>query len=122
MKINIFAYSVLTVLILGVVLNSIFIGNVTKELAEAVETVRTDDMSAATEEYESLFEKFTRAEKFISVTVSHDDLTNIEESFSEIIGAAKAGDSASVIREKSRLKDALLHLGRLSQISFGSVF
>ena len=122
MKINIFAYSILIILILVIVTNSIFIGKVTKDLAKEVDAVKTDDMTSATEEYEKILSSFRKAEKLISLTVSHDDLTNREESFSEIIGAAKAKDEASLIREKSRLRDALMHLGRLSQISLESIF
>lgn len=122
MKINIFAYAVFIILVVAILCNSFFISKVTKELAEDVDKVQIEDIESATEKFESLFNKFRNMEKYISLTVSHDDLTNIEESFSEIIGAAKAKDSDALTREKSRLKDALLHLGRLSGINPGSIF
>ena len=53
--------------------------------------------------------------------MSHDDLTNIEEAFAEIIGAARAGNEIGLITLKSRLRDSLEHLGRLSSINLDSI-
>lgn len=70
----------------------------------------------------SLYENFQADERYISLTVNHDDLTNIEEAFAEMIGAAKAKDAEQFTITKSRLEDALAHLGRLSGINPDSIF
>ena len=112
---------VLIILAATVVANSLYIRHVTDELAKRVADVNTSDMEECAIEYKSLYSEFSKAERFISITVSHDDLTNIEESFADIIGAADAGLEGSVIMIKNRLEDALRHLGRLSSINLDSI-
>ena len=116
-----FSMLFLIVLAAAIVANSLYISHVTKELAKKADAISTHDMQECKTEYMKLFSEFRRAEKFISITVSHDDLTNIEESFADIIGAAEAGVEANVIMIKSRLKDSLEHLGRLSSINLDSI-
>lgn len=111
----------LTVLTISVYANSLFIGHITKNLSKKVESINTDNIKSAVIEFETVFDEFKKAERYISITVSHDDLTNIEESFSEIIGAANAKNQIGVKTIKSRLKDELLHLGRLSGINIDSI-
>ena len=81
----------------------------------------TSDPASAMAEFERLFTSFRKAEKFISITVGHDDLTHIEENFADIIGAARAGDEDALVTTKSRLIDSLGHLRRLSGISLDSI-
>lgn len=115
------AILILVILTVSVYANSLYIGYITDKIAIKVENITTDDISKAVSEFEIVFKEFQKAEKYISITVSHDDLTNIEDSFAEIIGAAKAGNTVGVITVKSRLKDSLLHLGRLSGINIDSI-
>ena len=104
-----------------IIANSLYISNVSEALAKKVDLIDTKDTEQCAIEYKKLFSEFRKAEKFISITVSHDDLTNIEESFADIIGAAEAGMEGNVIMIKSRLKDSLEHLGRLSGINLESI-
>ena len=115
------AVCVLIILTATIFFNSVYIQRLTDTLAQKVEGVTTDNIESAEQVLESLYEDFKSAEKYISLTVSHDDLTNIEGDFAEILGAAKAGDTESVITLKSRLVSSLKHLGRLSGISLESV-
>ena len=107
--------SVFLLLLICVILaNSFYIIKITAELSEALDL-------ANNESYEEIAEKFQKHERYISLTVSHDDLTNIEEAFAELIGAVNANDEARLITIKSRLKDSLTHLGRLSGINIDSI-
>ena len=115
------AILVLILLFSAVFANSIYISTVTERLAEKVKDVEIDDLDYAMEKFEILREEFKKAEKYISITVSHDDLTNIEEGFADIIGAARSGMRANVITIKSRLEDSLKHLGRLSSLNLESI-
>lgn len=121
MKAAKFAVAVLIILAIAIFANSIYIEKETERFSMEIEAIDISDIESAAIKFESLFEKFRRAEKFISITVSHDDLTNIEEGFADIIGAAKAGDQTSVITIKSRLQDSFEHLGRLSGICLDSI-
>ena len=107
----------LLLLIVAVLINSVYIGEICEELSREVDAAGVDSA-----EYERIFLKFQKAERIISLSVSHDDLTNIEEGFAEIIGAAKAGGEVGIMTVKSRLTDALLHLRRLSGIKIDSIF
>lgn len=112
---------VLLLLLTSVILNSVYISKITEKFADRIQEIDTDNLEVATEILKNIREDFKKAEKFISITVSHDDLTNIEEGFADIIGAAEAGMKVDVITIKSRLEDALRHLGRLSSINFDSI-
>ena len=112
---------VLLLLLTSVILNSVYISKITEKFADRIQEIDTDNLETATEILKNIREDFKKAEKFISITVSHDDLTNIEEGFADIIGAAEAGMKVDVITIKSRLEDALRHLGRLSSINFDSI-
>ena len=114
------AIVVLLLLTVTVVANSLYISHVTEKFSRELENLDINSDNII-EELESGFKRFKKAERFISITVSHDDLTNIEESFADIIGAAKAGETGDIQRIKSRLVDSLLHLGRLSSLNLDSI-
>ncbi len=115
------ATAVLIFLLAAVVLNSIYIDKTTEKFANRIMEIDTKNLKEAKEEFKKVHKEFKKAEKFISITVSHDDLTNIEEGFADIIGASEAEMHVDVITIKSRLEDALRHLGRLSSINFDSI-
>ena len=117
-----FAYLILFLLSAAVIINSIAIGNVIENLKNDVEAAEEEDMAKAKAEYEALYKKYKRYEPYVSLTVDHDDLSNLEDGFSEIIGAARADDSAALITAKSRLCDCLGHIKRLSGINIESIF
>ena len=111
----------LVLLIVAVFVNSAYIKNLTAEFANEVDKINESDPDAASKELTELFSKFKKAEKVISITTSHDDLTSIEESFAEMMGAVNTKDMNELIKIKSRLKRAFEHLGRLSGINIDSV-
>ncbi len=121
MKASKIAIITLLLLTCAILLNSYLIDKFVTQLTKDVDEVSVEDLELATVEFEEIFEKFSKIERFISITVSHDDLTNIEESFSEIIGSSKAKNLEEVVKVKSRLKDALEHLKRLSKINLDSI-
>ena len=102
----------LLLLISAILINSFYIQGVTEDIARELDS---------SDNYEQTAEKFKKHERYISLTVSHDDLTNIEEAFAELIGVANAGDEVKLVTVKSRLKDSLEHLGRLSGINIDSI-
>ena len=70
---------------------------------------------------EMLFEDYKKREFFLSLTVSHEDLTDIESLFSEMIGYLSVQDIEGARTAKSRLIDALMHLRRLSGVNISSI-
>lgn len=106
---------ILIILVITVSFNSYYIRNVSKTL-----TLRLDAASTS-EEFLAIYDSFKKAEKIISLTVSHEDLTNIEDGFAEITGASRVGDEKNVEIVKSRLKESIRHLGRLSGVNLDSI-
>ena len=112
----------LAVTLIAVVINSRVLKWMINDIADEVMAAEERDAEAAFKEYTEIFEKYKKKSSYISLTVNHEDLTDIENSFAEIIGAAKSGDIDGVITIKSRLVSALKHLGRLSGINPDSIF
>ena len=121
MKANKFAVTVLIILALLIFANSLYIERTTENFINDVELVDISSPESAKEKFEKLFASFKKAERVISITVGHDDLTHIEENFADIIGAARADDKDGLITTKSRLIDSLGHLRRLSGVSLDSI-
>lgn len=117
-----FAYLILSLLFAAVIINSVAVGRVIDGLYNEVSAAEEEDMALAREEYEALYKKYKRYELYVSLSVDHDDLSNLEDGFSEIIGAARADDSTALITAKSRLTDCLNHIKRLSGINIDSIF
>ena len=117
-----FAYIIFILLFIGVFVNSTVLGKIFTDLDELVKNTDAGDIENAEARYTAIYEKYKSFELFISLTVSHDDLTELENCFSEIIGAAKANDKTGVITTKNRLTEGLSHIRRLSGINIDSIF
>lgn len=70
---------------------------------------------------EKIKESFEAGEGFISLTVNHEDLTNIEVCYSDLIGYLSVGMTKEAEVTKNRLVDALKHLRRLSGVNIDSI-
>ena len=119
MKIIISAYVVLAAIILIVIINSLIISHNIDVILEKLRG--TPDSANAEDAYEEIFDDYIKKQKYLGITVSHDDLTNIESEFYEILGAARVGDDDALKIAKSRLMGALTHLKRLCGINFDSI-
>lgn len=115
------AYTILLISLLVVICNSIALKEMITATIEKVNSATIENCQKALLEYEEIYEDFKKKEHFINLTVNHEDLTEVELSFAEIIGAAKANDMDSLITIKSRLQDSLEHLRRLSGINLSSI-
>ena len=122
MKMVRIAAILLVITLLTVIINSIILKNVIDEILHDVADADDDNAEHALNEYLEIYGKYEKLSSYISLTVNHEDLTDIENSFAEIIGAAKSGDLDGVITIKSRLISALKHLRRLSGINLDSIF
>ena len=114
------AMILLSFTLIFVIINSVILEGLLNATIEELD--KTDIKTASTEDYVNLYEKFKRRETFISLTVSHEDLTNAEAGFAEIIGLSLSGDREAIISAKYRLTDSLHHVKRLSGINLDSIF
>ena len=69
----------------------------------------------------SINELYESQQTYISLSVSHSDLTDIEAALVELLGRLKVGNAEEAEVTKSRLVDALKHLRRLSGVNIDSV-
>jgi hypothetical protein len=88
-----------------------------------VEALVTDgeELAKSAKGARDLYERFSKSERYISLTVSHEDLTNVEAGFTDLISYLELGMSEEATAAKNRLEDALRHLGRLSVFSFDAI-
>lgn len=119
MKTVITSYVVLAAIIIIVIINSLIISHNIDVILEKLRGA--PDTSEAESTYEEIFDDYIKKQKYLGLTVSHDDLTNIESEFYEILGAARVGDDDALKIAKSRLVGALSHLKRLCGINFDSI-
>ena len=101
------ALALLVITLCAVIANSIVLRHTFDTLTDKVEKTDDSDIAAAHVKYTEIFDEFKEKEWFISLTVNHEDLTNVEDALSEIIGATEAGDIDGVITIKSRLMNSL---------------
>ena len=120
MKSVIFSFIALIAIFTTITMNCFFISRSVDDITNRLEAAptHTDTYSV----YYEIFEDYIKRQRFIGLTVSHEDLTNIECEFYEILGAIEAEDEESLIIAKSRLIGALSHLKRLSGINADSIF
>ena len=120
MKQKIIAVVLLLIVISFVTVNTIIIDKQIYDMIKEVKGIETDSASAKDKSRE-IFGKFKRMETFIGLTVNHDDITNIEDCFVEMVGYLSIGngDEAEVV--KNRLTNSLEHLRRLSTFTFDAI-
>jgi len=119
MKVKIFAVAALIITVGFVAINTLTVKRSIEEIKKSVYAIDSaeDKLAAAKEARES----FKSRETYISLTVNHQDLTNIEDCFAEMIGYLEIGDTDGAHVTKSRLINSLEHLWRLSAINLDSI-
>lgn len=120
MKEKTIALVVLIFIVGAIAANAVFLDkNISETLNEVNELTLNGENSL--ENAESIYAGFKEKETYISITVNHEDLTNIDECFADMIGYLSVGDidGASVI--KYRLIDSLEHLRRSCGLNIDSI-
>ncbi len=120
MKVKILAVVSIILVITAVIANTCVINKHSKELYGRVEKIDISNEGAL---YDAMaaYEYYKARESYISLTVNHEDLTNIEDSFNELIGYLEVDmrDEAKVT--KNRLLCFVEHLGRLSGVTIDAI-
>ncbi len=120
MKEKIFAVIILIAVVAFVWINTVIIDRQISKLADEVEMLDVESEDAESKARE-IQEEYMKKERFISLTVSHDDLTNIEGCFVELVGYLSIGDAENAKVTKDRLKYSLEHLRRLSTFTIDAI-
>ena len=117
---KILAVVILLVVIAFVIANTLIIDTQTTDLIEEITSLDIETGNAE-ETARKIHTSFMKKEKFISLTVSHDDLTNIEDYFVELVGYLSIGDIDNAKVTKDRLEHSLEHLRRLSTFTIDAI-
>ena len=114
------SYTVLILCISFVIANGFYLSYITGELYERAEEIEVDSPMAK-KQAEELYSFFEKHQRLISITVSHDDLRDIDDEMCELIGALSVDDTNGAKTTKSRLCGSLRHLKRLSGLNIDSI-
>lgn len=112
MKDRVFAAVIFLMIIAFSVGNSLFLVKETDEMILEVKGLQASDGQAMSRLME-IDEGFRKKANYIGLTVSHDDLTNIEDCLAELKGHLAVGDIEGAEVTKIRLIRFLEHLRRL---------
>ena len=120
MKEKILAVILFSLIILFVTVNTVVMN---KQIAEVINKVDKLDLFAENsfKEANILYEDFMKKESYLSITVSHNDMTSIEDCFVEMIGYISVNDIDNATVVKYRLKSSLEHLRRLSGFNIDAI-
>ena len=122
MKGLILSLAVMSFTLIAVTVNAIVLDKIIGEITCEIEAIEFSDEGAdGAEVFKRSFEHYKSAERYISLTVSHEDLTSIEDCFCEMIGYLKVGDKDNAEVTKGRLINSLEHLRRLSGFNIDSI-
>ena len=93
------------------------------QISDTIDAVRGLSISSGEvlSQAKEIHADFMKKEKYMSLTVNHEDLTSIEDCFVEMIGYISVGDSNNAEVTKSRLISYLEHLRRLSGFNIDAV-
>ena len=119
MKVKIIAVTIFIAIILLVTTNTVILAKQIDDLSAMVSEF--DIGEGAYQKATALLENFRQKEKFMSLTVSHDDLTTIGECMVEMRVYLSQEDYANARLSKNRLEYFLEHLRRLSGFNFESI-
>lgn len=111
---KIFSIIALVAILAFIIINTAIVGRAIEETIDEVEACNSYEDAAEARQ------NFMKYERYINITVSHEDLTSIEDLFSEYEAQMLAQNDDAKIT-KSRLINALTHLGRLSGVNIDSI-
>ncbi len=123
MKEKVTAILLIIFLLSAVCINTLYLTSEIDKITNAVTLINIDKNkdSGTKNEAERVFNQYKRAEIIISLTISHEDLTNIEDCFVEMIAYLSIDDTDNARVAKSRLINSLEHLRRLSGLNIDSI-
>lgn len=120
MKSKTFAIVTVIAIILLVVFSTLYIEWEIDKMILAVDRLDTNSESAA-EEASRIRDEYKGSVCCISLFVTHDDLTNIEDLLAELDGCLRVGDASEAEVVKNRLISSLEHLRRLSGMNLEAI-
>ena len=123
MKEKVFGIVTFLLIIFLVFVNTIFLHSDIEKIYEAVNglDIREGNCESAMIDAEKALGILKKKELFMGLTVNHEDLSDIKNEFSELLGYLSVDDAKEAFVVKNRLKDSLSHLRRLSGFNIDAI-
>jgi hypothetical protein len=121
MKEKIFGFVTVIIIIAAVTFNTLTLHKEINSVYNTVNELQISSSPKSLKEAEAAYELFKQKGTFFGLTLNHEDISNIEDCFSEMIGCLYVGDTDGAAVTKNRLTDALGHLRRLSGINIDAI-
>lgn len=112
MKQKILAICLFILIISFVVSNSLILQSIIDKTIKNINAFSVSENDAMNK-FDNIHDTFTKRLAYIGITVSHDDLTNIEDCFAELKGCLAVNDINGAKVTQYRLISFLEHLRRL---------
>ena len=122
MKVKILSVVLLFFLLGAVIANTFFLTRKIEQIISDIQSAPTENTNDSIGRITEIFDNYQKAEGFLSLTVSHNDLSDINGYFTELMAYLSLGNAEEASVAKSRLIDALLHLKRLSGWNIQAIF
>ncbi len=122
MKVKILSVVLLFFLLGAVIANTFFLTRKIEQIISDIQSASTENTNDSIGRITEIFDNYQKAEGFLSLTVSHNDLSDINGYFTELMAYLSLGNADEASVAKSRLTDALLHLKRLSGWNIQAIF
>lgn len=122
MKVKILSVVLLFFLLGAVIANTFFLTRKIEQIISDIQSASTENTNDSMGRITEIFDNYQKAEGFLSLTVSHNDLSDINGCFTELMAYISLGNAEEASVAKSRLIDALLHLKRLSGWNIQAIF
>ncbi len=97
---------------------SLMFDNMYCEVASASDA----DITEAGEKYQEILDEYKGRISLIALSIKHSELSDIEESLTELISSCRAGNAEEAQLIKSRLMSELSHIRRLVGFNIDSIF
>ena len=123
MKEKVFGIVTFLLIVFLVFVNTIFLHSDIEKIYEAVNglDIREGNCESAMIDAEKALGILKKKELFMGLTVNHEDLSDIKNEFSELLGYLSVDDAKEAFVVKNRLKDSLSHLRRLSGFNIDAI-
>ncbi len=120
MRDKIIGIVLLIIIVVMVGVNTLMLDKKITDIHQRISMLEIDEKEAW-ENAENLLNLFQNEVFYMNLTVSHEDITEIENSFVDMVGFIKVGRTEDAEVAKSRLLRSLEHLRRLSGFNFDSI-
>ena len=123
MKEKVFGIVTFLLIVFLVFVNTLFLHSDIEKIYEAVNglDIREGNCESAMIDAEKALGILKKKELFMGLTVNHEDLSDIKNEFSELLGYLSVDDAKEAFVVKNRLKDSLSHLRRLSGFNIDAI-